>query len=195
MKTNRRIVPVKDLELDAFTARHREVLLACAMRLCRHRNDAEDLVQDTLLRAYERYDSHFRSVSHDHQRARLIMTLHHRFIDQCRRRKREQAARQRALQLVPDSTAPEPPWDGTAPEPLWAQISSEQLRDTVIQLPDDLREAYELAAFDRLSYRNISERLGLSQNNIGGRLYRARCRLKDLLLDWVRKNGGGYDGN
>jgi RNA polymerase sigma-70 factor, ECF subfamily len=150
---------------------HASALRGLAMRLCRNAADAEDLVQDTLERACRRYD---RLTPGSNVRSWLLSVLHHRFIDLCRRQARNPHQtpldKQDAANAVPDVA------------PVWANVTEDNVRAAVAELPDDLRAAYELCVHQKRTREDIARILGIATMTVGTRLLRARRRLRDLLL-------------
>lgn len=137
------------------------------MRLCARTEDAEDLVQETWLRASNSLPDPLPR----HERGWLFSILRNLVIDRGRRR--------RARPEEPlDSEVPAP-----APEPLaaWRTVSTAQLKVAMETLPLPLRNTYEMF-LDGASYRSIARTLHISENTVASRLYRARQRLRDQLV-------------
>ena len=148
---------------------HTPALQIVALKLCRNRADAGDLVQDTLERALRREDQ-IAGVHNLH--AWLATILHRMFLDRCR------AGQRRPQVAIDDVTlaAPEP-----TPPPLWASISQQDLHGAVARLDPNFRAVFELHARDGASYADIADRLGIPKNTVGTRLARARLKLRELL--------------
>jgi len=66
--------------------------------------------------------------------------------------------------------------------PVWADLRHEEIREAAARLPDYCRCPFEMRSFERLSYREISLRLGLPMSTVGSRVFRARQHMKRLLL-------------
>jgi len=146
-------------------------LRALAMRLCRSAADADDLVQDALERAFRHFDE---LAPDSNVRSWLLSVLHHRFIDLCRVR-----ARRPGESPLREHDAPVP--DADEP-PVWANITEDNVRAAVAQLPADLRLAYELCIHGKRTHEEIARILGIATMTVGTRLLRARRRLRELLL-------------
>jgi RNA polymerase sigma-70 factor (ECF subfamily) len=157
-------------EFDALVAAHRPALLGRARQLCRGHLDPEDLVQDTLERAFRRYDS-----LRDGTRARawLYTVLTNTFIDRIRQRRAEPATQ--PIDDVPVA-APVP-----VERPAWEQIGPAQLHAAVARLPRELEEVYRLHALEGVDYSALTARLGIPKSTVGTRLLRARRLLRELL--------------
>jgi RNA polymerase sigma-70 factor, ECF subfamily len=155
-----------------MVAAHQTKLHQVAYRLAGSRSDADDVVQETLERAW-RYMGRFESGQND--LGWLLRILHNAFIDQCRRRAREATPIERPDEL-PETVDDSP----TDPEG-WRKITPVQFRDAVARLPEPFRTAYEMFAFRRLSYEAIAAELAIPKDTVGTRLIRARRKLREIL--------------
>lgn len=151
-----------------------EVLLRVARTMTRNHQEAEDLVQDTLLRAYRaigRFDGR-------HPRAWLLTILRNTHINRNRRRRPE-------LLRDPDSTLAQLATTDSGDR---AESSVEAELDTEIvaamsTLSDDFRNVLELVDVDGLSYAEAAEVIGVPVGTVMSRLHRARSRIRDRLHD------------
>lgn len=156
---------------NALVAPHLPALRARAAQLCRSNCDADDIVQDSLLRAFLT-----RSQVKDLSRARawLLTIVTHTFIDFVRKRRR----RPDHVELPLDMPEPEP--EPIEPSP-WSNIGSEDLRAAVDRLSDDVRETYRMFALEGRDYAAISEAQVIPTATVGSRIFRARKQLRVLL--------------
>lgn len=162
-------------------------LMAIALRLSGRRNDAEDLVQETLFRAYRGLKS-FRKGTHF--RAWLFRILHNVFINVVRRRGRAPAATD-PVNLAPAER-------GIA-EPRIRRISElpeladhhfdDQVKAAVDALPEVYRVPMILFSLGEMSYQEIADTLDIPVGTVMSRLHRARSRLREQLHDYGRRNG------
>jgi RNA polymerase sigma-70 factor (ECF subfamily) len=148
---------------------HQAALRTLARALCKHDDAANDLVQDTLVRALRVY----RAGEIANVRSWLFAILHNLFVDQCRRRRHAPA------QLRADIGAPV---EEPATNPMWATITSEELAVAVRALDEDFRIVFQLFEVEHRSYDEIAARLGIAKNTVGTRLVRARRKLRDALM-------------
>jgi RNA polymerase sigma-70 factor, ECF subfamily len=139
-----------------------------ACRLARTRHDADDLVQDALLRALCRRDQ-IRSTAT--ARGWLLTIVWSTFLDHHRR------GRLRPVELAHDPLAP-----GASEEPAWGALSIDDIRAAVDRLPDDVRDAYRMFAFEGSDYVTIARVLEIPKGTVGSRIARARGQLRALLL-------------
>jgi RNA polymerase sigma-70 factor, ECF subfamily len=138
-----------------------------AVSLVRNADDAEDLLNDALVRAYERHDT-FRQDGN--LRLWLFSILHNTHIDRIRHR--NSAARR----------------DAAAAEMFEPSIESgqeqvvrlSQLRRAFAILPEDQRQALHLVAIEDFSYQEAAHMLGIPVGTLMSRLSRARARLRTL---------------
>lgn len=155
----------------ARAAREHEALLcAIARRLCGNEADAEDLVHDTYERALRSWNGH---LTEAHLRSWIVAILNHLFIDRCRRARR--APRTEAIDGLEVAAL-----EHNAP-PAWSSVSDHQISAALDTLDADHRLVYELRACGR-SYEEIAAELRIPSRTVGTRLYRARKRLREVLL-------------
>ena len=164
-----RLVTSEARSFEQLVREHEPALRAFALRLCGSEADASDLVQDCLERAYRRFDSF---VHGSNSLSWFFAILHNAFIDRCRHRR---VARQVEPIEDLDVAAPEP-----IDPPRWADITPEQVLAAVARLSGEFRIVYEMHA-ESMSYKEISDRLGIPLNTVGTRISRARARLRALL--------------
>jgi RNA polymerase sigma-70 factor (ECF subfamily) len=149
-----------------------EVLLRVARSMTHNHAEAEDLVQDTLIRAYRgigRFDGRY-------PRAWLLTILRNTHINRNRRRRPELLRDQDATfeRLASDASTDQ------------ADVYVDQTIDGEIlaaldELSDDFRRVVELVDIDGLSYPEAADVLGIPVGTVMSRLHRARRRIRDRL--------------
>lgn len=150
-----------------------EVLLRVALSLTAQPADAEDLVQDTLLRAYravDRFDGRY-------PRAWLLTILRHTEVS----RRRE---RRPYLLDNPDADLDRltPAADAT-PEELVVDMTFDEIVDAAFRaLPLRDQQVVQLVHVDGLSYAEAAQVLGVPKGTVMSRLFRARKRIRDQLM-------------
>lgn len=138
-----------------------------ALSLARNPDDAEDLVHDALVRAYERQVT-FRSGSSI--RNWLLSIVHNTYIDRLRQKRSMERRNQAAAELAGDSAAPEQEHS----------VRLSQVRKAFLDLPEDQREALHLVAIEELSYQEAAGVLGIPVGTLMSRISRARARLREI---------------
>lgn len=136
-----------------------------ARSLTRDEVDAEDLVHDTLLRAYER-----RSTFKPGRNIRtwLMSILHNRFVDGMRGR-RADAARVAQSALLADESVP-------AGQDHAVRLA--EVRRAFLALPEEQRTALHLVAIEGFTYEEAAHTLGIPTGTLMSRLGRARATLR-----------------
>ena len=177
-------------DFAALARRHEGDLLRAARRLCRGDAErAQDLAQDTLVRAYEAYrDGRFRDGSNP--RPWLMRILTNLFINDAHRRRRWEAGvdvdtlTSGGEAGPPQTHAPPSDIPGVA---LLEGILDEELERALETLPDPLRLCVVLVDIEGLEYAEAAAALAVPIGTVRSRLARARMRLEDLLADWARR--------
>lgn len=173
------------LDLASTMAAEIDKLRAHARVLTRSRADADDLVQDAIERGL-RYQGAF--VPGTNLGAWLRRILRNRFVDSIRERQRDRRL-EIAYSTMVDSTADPPDADdGPTPPP-----SPEALDRAIQRLPEKLRTTFIGRERQGLSYRALSERLGVPVKTVGVRLLRARRALCLLLTENGHRSSGGEE--
>jgi RNA polymerase sigma-70 factor (ECF subfamily) len=151
-------------------------LYGYAMVLSRNRAEAEDLVQETCLRALRGMDG---LRSGDSAKSWLFTILRNIWLNQLRHRR----TAPEMVELDPDGRGRDEPADA-AQDPhtdYVSQVEREQVRAAIQQLPVEFREIIILREYEELSYQEIAAVLKCPSGTVMSRLARARSRLRDLL--------------
>lgn len=160
-----------------------------AYRLTQNDKDAEDLVQDTLLRAYAKFEQYQSGTS---PLAWMLVILRSIFINKYRKKKREghqvsfedMAAGVDRLMVEDTRNLPENPEDF-----LFRNVLDGELRDALANLPQHYLEVILLVDMEDLSYRDAAEVLQIPPGTVMSRLHRARKTLQGELQELARKKG------
>jgi RNA polymerase sigma-70 factor (ECF subfamily) len=152
-----------------------EVLSRVASSIVARPADAEDLVQETLLRAYQGVDR----FDGAHPRAWLLTIMRNAEINRHRRR-RPELMRDPDVEMARLASQPSGPGD------LTDEIVLEQQFDGVVHtafmsLPEKFRRVLELVDIDGLSYAETALLLGVPEGTVMSRVHRARKRIRDRL--------------
>jgi RNA polymerase sigma-70 factor (ECF subfamily) len=169
-------------DFEALILPHRDALMGHALSLTRNVDEAEDLVQETTLRALRGYGS-FRADGP--VRAWLLTILRNLFINNYRARAR--APRSVSLDSIanPDPiVAATPPSEPGPERATFAKLENEALKRAVAALPPLYRDVLVLSDLSGLTYQEISDRLDLPIGTVRSRLSRARERVRRALFAW-----------
>ena len=162
---------------------HLDALYSFALKLSRVRDDAEDLVSDTMLRAFERWEQYRLGTN---IRAWLFTILYHVFVS----RKRRIDARE-----VPegDGETGWSPRDAVGEADPEARFYESFLDDEVVHaidaLPDEYRTAVVLSDIEELRYAEIAKMLGIPEGTVKSRLFRGRRLLQRKLRGYAEEMG------
>lgn len=166
---------------------HREVFNA-ALRMTGKYADAEDLVQEALLKAYVAFDQFAIGTNF---RAWLLRILTNTHINRYRRacRSPETVAWEEitdgGLRRLPQESSTDP----RPEEEVLADITDDAITDALSQIPDEFREAVILSDMHELSYKEIADALGIPLGTVRSRIFRGRRLLRESLSEYARANG------
>jgi RNA polymerase sigma-70 factor, ECF subfamily len=158
--------------LGALYDRFGRVAFGLAVRIVRDRSLAEDAVQEAFLAVWRSAD---RFSPERAKPSTWILTLvHRRAVDLVRKEERRRAD--------PIDDLAHPAGEATDEE---AALRSKRraVQEALRRLPDDQREALELAYYGGLSQSELAERLGQPLGTIKSRMFTGLARLRDLLAE------------
>ena len=172
-------------EFEALALAHLDSLYASALRLTKNERDAEDLVQDTCMRAYRFFDKFERGTN---IKAWLFRILTHTFINRYRRKVKERSAtegpEQEAVQALFFSQ--EATDQASNPERfLFDRLLSDDVLRAIDSLPIDFRMVVILADLQEFSYKEIADILACPVGTVMSRLFRGRKLLQKMLRDYA----------
>jgi RNA polymerase sigma-70 factor, ECF subfamily len=162
--------------LQGLIEPHLDALFRAAFRLTRNEADAQDLVQDTCLRACQRISELDES---RHVKAWLVRVLHNVFVDGARRTRRSPV---RNLEDSADRVASSPSTDLNPEQSAYISQREEQLQCAWSKLDRGQRALLALRA-EGFNLAEIAEITGLAMDALNARLYRARQSFARHLKD------------
>jgi RNA polymerase sigma-70 factor, ECF subfamily len=159
-------------------------LYPAALRMTRNPSDAEDLVQETLAKAYAGFHQ-FKPGTN--LRAWLHRILANTFINSYRKKRREPiqdlgADFQEDWQTGSDPLAP--PARSAEAEAL-ERLADSEILQALRELPDEFRAAIYLADIEGYPYREIAEMMGTPIGTVMSRLHRGRAKLRQRLASYA----------
>jgi RNA polymerase sigma-70 factor, ECF subfamily len=162
------------------TLQHLDGLYAYAMTLARNQAEAEDLVQETYLRAAQAFD---RLRPDSNLKSWLFTILRNLRLNQVR----NGPSKFRVVEMDGPGDGTREFEDKSSKDPLFlylAKVKQTDVRKAIEELPAAYREIIVLREFEELSYHEIAQVLDCPSGTVMSRLNRARERLKDLLQHW-----------
>ena len=160
---------------------HLDTLYRVALRLTGDAASAEDLVQDTMLRALRAWNS-FRPGSN--ARAWLVTILRNQFINGWRSNKRAPTGVD-----MDDVAEPADPKDPDPEGRFFSELVDDEVLRAVDDLPDEFREVLVLSDMEGLPYADIATSLGIPVGTVKSRLFRARRILQGRLRRYAESTG------
>ncbi|MDQ3145593.1 MAG: sigma-70 family RNA polymerase sigma factor [Actinomycetota bacterium] len=170
---------------------HMPSLYSAALRMTRNPADAEDLVQETYLKAYRGFGSYQQGTN---LKAWLYRILTNTFINRYRAAKRrpdetdlgevEDFYLYRRLGGLESARA-----SRSAEDELMDYFTETEVREAVEALPEQFRLAVLLADVEGFSYKEIAEILDIPMGTVMSRLHRGRKSLQKRLYDFAAERG------
>jgi RNA polymerase sigma-70 factor, ECF subfamily len=177
-------------EFEREAMPHLDALFGTAIRLTRNEGDAQDLVQDTLLRAY-RFWHRFEQGTHC--KAWLFKILTNTFINGYHKGRREQELAQAYAAeeaVTADILAREASHASRDPESaLASRMLSDDVQRALEAIPAEFRLAVLLCDVEGFSYKEIAEIMDTPVGTVMSRLYRGRRLLQRALHDYAVEQG------
>lgn len=178
-----------DFDFEAEALSHLDSLYGGALRMTRNPADAEDLVQETFMKAFRARD---RFTPGTNMRAWLYRIMTNTYISTYRQKQRR----------------PKESWTDTVEDWQLAEVESHTskglrsaetealdhlpdsaVKDALAELREDYRMAVYLADVEGFAYKEIAEIMDTPIGTVMSRLHRGRRQLRDLLADYARRSG------
>ena len=166
-------------------------LYSAALRMTRNQADAEDLVQDTYLRAYRGFGGFTEGTN---LRAWLFRILTNAFINTYRSKQRrptetdladvEDLYLYRRLGSLETLAA-----SRSAEDQLFDLLTDDEVKQALEDLPENFRLPVLLADVEGFAYKEIAEMLDIPIGTVMSRLHRGRRQLRDLLQEYAAERG------
>jgi RNA polymerase sigma-70 factor (ECF subfamily) len=164
-----------------------DTMYGAALRLTRNPSDAEDLLQETALKAYQGFNQFEAGTN---LRAWLYKIMMNAFISSYRKSIRQpktvsadEGEDFSLYERLVDN-------DGATPETqVLDAIPDQEIKDALEDLPDQFRAAVLLADVEGFSYKEIAEITGVSIGTVMSRLHRGRKALQKRLWEFARTHG------
>ena len=164
---------------------HLDSLYRVALRLTGNSAEADDLVQETMLKAYRSWHQFQQGTN---AKGWLLTILRHAFINEYRRRTRHPETVD--VDAIEPFSVFEDVQDDDPQGSFFDRIVDDEVLKAIDQLPEQFREAVVLSDVEGLSYEEIARILVVPVGTVKSRLFRARRQLQHKLYDYAV--GMGY---
>ena len=164
---------------------HLDSLYRVAVRLTGNSAEADDLVQETMLKAYRAWHQFQQGTN---AKGWLLTILRHAFINEYRRRTRHPETVD--VDAIEPFSVFEEVQDDDPQGTFFDRIVDDEVLKAIDQLPEQFREAVVLSDVEGLSYEEIARILEVPVGTVKSRLFRARRQLQHKLYDYAV--GMGY---
>ena len=172
-------------EFEALVLEHMDMMYAVALRLTHNTADAQDLTQNTVVKALRFHDKFERGT---YIKAWLLTILRNTFINEYRRKVRRPTHVELSGTEASKDDHPDPDVNYTPrsrqPEELM-ELLDDRVKQAVLELPEDFKQAVIMADIEDMSYKEIAERMGCPLGTVMSRLFRGRKLLREKLADYA----------
>ena len=181
--------PDRRAEFEALALPHLDSLYRTGLRMTRSREEAEDLVQETFMKAYRSFATFQPDTN---MRAWLFKILTNSYINRYRRQSLEPV--RTSFNDVKSFLASEDAAEATASTEAMEDFDlgerlDGEVKQALEELPEEFRLVVIMALVEGLSYKDISRALDIPLGTVMSRLYRGRQALKNRLAEYARAQG------
>ena len=170
---------------------HLDALYNFGLRLTSDPNDAEDLVQDTIVKAYRFFSSYEKGTN---AKAWLFRILKNSYINNYRKRsKKPQEVDYDEVATFYETIRAERTETSDLEDKMFRELIDDELSQALDNIPEDFRTVVLLCDVEDFTYEEIANMLDVPIGTIRSRLHRGRNLLKAELMDYASKRGYAGD--
>jgi len=180
----------KRLLFEQIALPHLDAIYSAAIRLTRHRDDANDLVQETILRSFRSFHQFAKGTN---CRAWLLTILYNNFRDRYRQNGREHPCTSGEIEEELEAHTLLADMSFNNPEELLSdRMLGRRIERALDELPEEFREALILVDVQELNYQEVADVLRIPLGTVKSRVSRARALMRSALikLDCLRGKTG-----
>ncbi|MES2766678.1 MAG: sigma-70 family RNA polymerase sigma factor [Bacteroidota bacterium] len=175
----------KEFEREALP--HMSSLYNFALRMCRDRDEASDLVQETYLKAFRFFDKFEPGTN---CKAWLFRIMKNSYINRYRKISREpDKVDYDSIEEFYDTLRPETADSSNLEEKFFNNLLDDEVSTALQSLPDDFRTVVILCDIEGFTYEEIAEFVDCPIGTVRSRLHRARKMLAQKLTEYARTRG------
>lgn len=177
----------KQREFQSEALPHMDFLYNYALRMTYNSTDAEDLVQETFLKAFRFWDSYEKGTN---IRAWLFRIMKNAYINRYRKEKKEpETVEYDEVENFYNSVRETASESSDLQETLYNNLLEDDVAIAIAKLPEDFRTVVILCDIEGLTYEEVAEFVDCPIGTVRSRLHRGRKLLRARLLDYARKRG------
>ncbi len=166
---------------------HLDALYNFALRLTSDPNEAEDLVQDTVVKAYRFFSSYEKGTN---AKAWLFRILKNSYINNYRKKsKKPQQVDYDEVSTFYETVRAERTDTSDLEDKMYRELMDDDITGALEQLPEDFRTVVLLCDVEGFTYEEIANMLDVPIGTIRSRLHRGRNLLKAQLLEYAQQRG------
>lgn len=170
---------------------HLDALYNFGLRLTADPNDAEDLVQDTIVKAYRFFSSYEKGTN---AKAWLFRILKNSYINNYRKKsKKPSEVDYDEVSSFYESIRAERTETSDLEDKMFRELIDDDLSNALNSIPEDFRTVVLLCDVEDFTYEEIANMLDVPIGTIRSRLHRGRNLLKAQLMEYAEKRG--YTGD
>ena len=176
----------KRFERDAL--QYMNQLYAAAMRYTKNPEDAQDLVQDTYIKAYNSFHQFEPGTN---LKAWLYRVLTTTFINTYRKDQRRPQTSDSELEdwQIAEASSHTSDQGKSTEDVVLENLPDSDIKNALAEIPEEFRMAIYLADVEGFSYKEIAEIVGVPAGTVMSRLHRGRKQLREKLTDYARERG------
>jgi len=180
----------KTESFEKLSLQYMDMLYSTALKMTRNIEEAEDLVQDTYLRAYRFFDKFEQGTNF---KAWIFRILTNTFINNYRKKARtpRPVELDKVSFFLEDEDEPfqEPEGLNAYEEEAYGELFDDEINHALDRLSEEFRQIIILADVEGLSYKEIAEKADIPIGTVMSRLFRGRRMLQRSLFHYARRQG------
>ncbi len=177
----------KQAEFEAEALPHMDVLYNFALRTTGNENDAQDLLQETYLKAYRFWDKYEKGTN---IRAWLFRIMKNSYINRYRKETKEpDKVDYDEIENFYNTIRAESTDPNDLQQKLFGNLLGDEVTRALESLPDDFRTVVILCDIEGLTYEEIAEFVECPIGTVRSRLHRGRKLLQAKLYEYAKKQG------
>jgi RNA polymerase sigma-70 factor, ECF subfamily len=181
----------KQQEFEVEALPHADLLYNYALRMTGNAADADDLVQETFLKAFRFWDKYEKGTN---VRAWLFRIMKNSFINRYRRESKEpDTVDYDDVQNFYNTIRHERSESSDLQESAFGNLLDDDIATAIAHLPEDFRTVVILCDIEGLTYEEIAEFLAVPLGTVRSRLHRGRHLLRGRLINYGKDRGYKVD--